>query len=648
MAQVSAPRKGSAKARAAHPLDPLTADEIKAAVDIVRQSGKLGERGRFSTVTLYEPDKEIVRNFRPGSEIDRCAAVVVLDEESGETYAGVVSITHSEIRDWTRVGQGQASLGFEDFIRSYQLIKTDPRWQEAMRKRGIKDEEFERMQIDSWIPGHFSLPVEEGHRLTRPVSYYREREGDNGYARPVEGVLAFVDPLRGEVLEVQDHGVVPIPPENGRYDAESVGKLREGLKPIEITQPEGASFTVDGSEVSWQNWRFRVSLHPIEGLVLHTVGYEDGGRLRSILYRAALSEMVVPYASTSPMHYWKNAFDAGEVGLGKLVNSLELGCDCVGNIYYFDAYTADGNGEPQHRANAICMHEEDYGVLWKHTELASGHAEVRRSRRLVVSSFHTVGNYDYGFFWYFYLDGSLQLEIKMTGILQTQAVAPGADPGNAVMIAPQLAAPHHQHLFNYRLDFDVDGAENSVYEVDVEPLAEGPDNPYYNAFTTKTTSLESESSAQRMADPSRSRSWKVVNESSRNRLGQPVAYRIVPGPTPALLAGPQAVVKKRATFATKNLWVTPFSPFEMHAAGDFPNQNPGGAGLPEWTKANRSTKDTDVVVWYTFGATHIARPEDWPIFPVEYVGFMLQPAGFFDRNPALDVPRPMNGHCADN
>jgi primary-amine oxidase len=348
------------------------------------------------------------------------------------------------------------------------------------------------------------------------------------------------------------------------------------------------------------------------------------------------------------MHAWKSAFDAGEWGLGRMANSLTLGCDCLGEIHYFDDVWADERGRVHTRKNAICMHEEDYGILWKHVDMVSGRTEVRRSRRLVVSSIATVGNYEYGFYWYFYLDGSMQLEVKLSGIMSTMAVANG-DPGpHARMIAPGLAAPYHQHLFNVRLDVEVDGPNNAVFEVDaVGAGAPGTEaNPWGNVFGTTTTLLENELAARRDVDPSRSRTWRIANRAVRNGLGEPTAYKLLPTSTPTILAHPESSVSKRATFATHNLWVTPFDEEERRAAGDYPNQHAGGDGLPAWTAQDRNLVDTDVVLWHTFGVTHIPRPEDWPVMPVEYTGFTLLPVGFFDRNPALDVP-PSAAHCHD-
>jgi primary-amine oxidase len=289
----------------------------------------------------------------------------------------------------------------------------------------------------------------------------------------------------------------------------------------------------------------------------------------------------------------------------------------------------------------VCIHEEDAGVLWKHDDYFSGTRETRRSRRLVVSFWAAIGNYDYGFFWYFYQDGTIELEIKLTGIPLAVATRTAGD--HAAQMTPTLAAPLHQHLFNVRLDMTVDGIANTVEEVDVVGVADEAANPYGNAFTTRTTVIEREADAARLADASCSRTWRIVNHERRNGVGEAVGYKLVPSSTPVLLAQPGSSVAKRAAFATKHLWVTRYDPTERYAAGRYPNQHAGGAGLPEFQRADRSLVDEDVVVWHTFGSTHVPRAEDWPVMPVERVGFTLKPVNFFDRNPSLDVPRASPG-----
>ena len=303
-----------------------------------------------------------------------------------------------------------------------------------------------------------------------------------------------------------------------------------------------------------------------------------------------MSEMVVPYGHPGPMHSWKSAFDAGEWGLGRMANSLTLGCDCLGEIRYFDDVFADERGKPHTRANAICMHEEDYGILWKHVDMVSGRTEVRRSRRLVVSSIATVGNYEYGFYWYFYLDGTMQLEVKLTGIMSTMAVADGdpgphakhggAGPGRAVPPAPvQRAARHGGRRPRQRRVSRWTRCPPATWAA---PRTRGatPSAP-------RRRCSRRELAARRDVDPSRSRTWRIANRSQRNGVGEPTAYKLLPGSTPTLLADPASSVGRRAAFASHNLWVTPFDAEERRAAGDYPNQHGGGAGLPEWTAQDR-------------------------------------------------------------
>jgi primary-amine oxidase len=627
-----------------HPLSALTSAEVELAVDLLQATGRLDENARFAYVGLNEPDKSAVRSFSAGNAFDRELRIVVVTEHTSKLVETVVSVSAGEVRSWIELDDVRPSLLFEESVLAMETVRANPEWRAALQRRGI--EKFDSIQIDPWPAGSFGLPIEAGRRICRCLSYIRESPEDNGYAKPIEGVIAFVDMARGEVLEVADHGVVPIPPEKGSYLPEDNGPLRADLRPYTVAQSEGPSFTIDGNLISWQGWSMRASMDPTEGLVLHTISLTHHGRQRAICHRASVTEMVVPYGEPGPMHGWKNAFDAGEWGLGRMANSLVLGCDCLGEVQYLDAVCSTEKGKPYVLRNAICIHEEDYGILWKHADLLTGRTEVRRSRRLVVSSISTVGNYEYGFYWYFYLDGTMQFEVKLTGVLSTMAVSPDEGPlRHASMIAPQLAAPFHQHIFNVRLDVEIDGQRNSVEEVDVVASPPGPENPMHNAFEKMTTLLSSESEASRLVDPSRSRSWRIVNRDVMNGLGLPVAYKLLPGSTPTLLACDGSSVAKRAGFAKKNLWVTRYDPTERRAAGDHPNQHPGGDGLPRFVSQDRDLVDEDIVVWYTFGLTHVPRPEDWPVMPVEYAGFSLVPNGFFDRNPALDVPP--TSQCAD-
>jgi primary-amine oxidase len=635
------------KAEITHPLEMLTPDEVERAVAILRDSGRVGETALFASIVLHEPVKDALARWKPGDRVERRVRAVIVPGPGCDVVEAIVDVGAGVIEAWTEVSGVRPTLLMHEAATAIGSIRVHPEYLAALARRGITADMIDQVQIDPWPAGVFGYECEDGRRISRCISFLRETPTDNGYARPIEGLIVHFDNGNNAVLEVIDHGVTPLPPNRASYLVADQPRMRTDLKPISITQPEGPSFTVDGNFVQWQKWQFRVAFDPFEGLVLHQIGYnDDDGRLRPILHRASISEMVVPYGDPDPLHGWKNAFDAGEWGLGRMTQSLQLGCDCLGEIHYFDATLASEHGKPWVIPNAICMHEEDYGILWKHVDLWGGTSEVRRSRRLVVSFISTVGNYEYGFFWYFYLDGNIQLEVKLTGIVSPMAIVPGTTPAFANVIGEGVAAPHHQHMFNARLDFDVDGEINEIYEVDAQRLPPGPENPWLNAFRAKSTRLETELSAQREVDAGASRTWRIVNPQARNGLGQPTAYKLVPTmSTPTMLAHPDSSVGRRAAFAQHNLWVTPYAPDERRAAGEYPNQHPGDDGLPRWTAQDRSVADTDLVVWYSFGVTHFVRPEDWPVMPVEYTGFTLMPFGFFDRNPALDVPPGGGEHC---
>lgn len=634
---------------ARHPLDPLSDTELSAAIAIVRGARGLGAEIRFVSVVLHEPAKALVRAFLPGAPIDRTAFIVLIDSVLRASFEAIVSITAGTLESWRRVDDpGQPPFMLDEFVDCEAAVKRSPAFREALARRGIT--EVDLVMVDPWSAGYYGLAEDEGRRLAYARCWLRSTSGDNGYAHPVDGLIPVVDLHAMEVVRIEDHGSVPLPPAAGNYDASAIVAYRSDIAPLEITQPDGPSFRISGHEIDWQKWNFRFGFTPREGLVLYTIGYRDGGTLRPIAYRASLAEMVVPYGDPQAKYVRQNAFDAGEYNIGGLANSLRLGCDCLGHIAYVDAVLTDSRGEVATIPQAICLHEEDDGILWKHTDWRTNAVEVRRSRRLVISWIATVANYEYGFFWYFYQDGTIAFEVKLTGIVNTAAVAPGERPKHGVLVAPQLNAINHQHFFNIRLDMSVDGDANSVYEVHTEAESWGPNNPAGNAFFVKETLLEDERSACQNVDPLAGRFWKIVSHDARNALGGPTAYKLVPGENILPFAQPESSVMKRAAFAGHHLWVTPYESTERYAAGDYPNQHPGGAGLPAWTAANRAVVDTDIVLWYTMGAHHIVRPEDWPVMPTARISFTLKPAGFFDRNPALDVP-PAGAHrapCCDS
>jgi len=621
----------------AHPLDPLTAEEIRQAAAILRRDREVGVVGsgwRFASIELKEPGKAALA---AGEATGRDAIVVCWDRSDGQAYRAVVSLAGDAVTSWEHLPGQQPNMTIDEWHECDQVLRADPALAAALARRGITD--MSLVLTDMWAYGAALVPERyRGLRIGWSDVWYRDSPDSNPYAHHVTGLHPVVDLNRMTVLEIEDVDPGEQPEVRGEYTPALLGRPLREVAPLEISQPSGAGFTLDGRLLSWQNWRLRLGFNYRESLVLHQVGFDDGGRLRSVAHRMSFAEMFVPYRDASPDHYRRTAFDIGEWGLGFMTTSLELGCDCLGEIAYLDAVVHDSFGEPREIRNAICVHEEDSGVLWKHVDERTG-AEVRRQRRLVISFHVTVANYEYLVYWRFYQDGNIECEVRATGIVVTSHAS--GVPVNGTLVDQGTYAPFHQHFIVARLDLDVDGPDNTVYAVSSRATG---DDPYGLGLEVVSTPLRTEAEGKQDYDWASQRAWKVVNEGVPNGLGSSVGYKLVPsGAFPALL-DPSSPAFQRAEVIGHTLWVTPYREDERWPCGDFPNLSSRDTGLPVWTAADRPIENTDVVLWYVFGIHHITRPEDWPVMPTDAVSFWLKPFGFFDRNPALDVPP--SPHCS--
>jgi primary-amine oxidase len=652
---------GQAPAAATHVLHSLTPAEILLASAAVRNHLNV-DRLRFVAITHKEPSKLALAETET-----RHAEVVVLNPITGIATELVVSLDDSKVTKCIDLPPGvQPMFTPEDCDLAEEIAKSSPEVQNALKERyGITD--MARIAADPWSvhladDDDMTMTTSENakdppRRLVQTFLYQRVQGKDledNHYAHPID-IVPVVDLNTETVIRIDGLDRQPppsIPQLSVNYHRNLVSTnsylqttwRHDALKALHITQPDGPSFRVsDSNLVEWQNWSFRVGFNYREGLVLHDVKYQG----RSVLNRGSLVEMAVPYGDPNPPYQRKCAFDVGDYGLGNCANSLELGCDCLGHIHYFDAVLNTIEGEPKLVKKVICMHEEDAGILWKHVEYRNGHSEARRARELVISSIATVVNYEYLFYWRLKLDGSIDFEIRLSGELSTNlpsAVENGNAPGHGTLVASGVNSQVHQHMFCARLDMAVDGVKNTVSEVDVVPEPLSSKNPYGNAFGPVETILKEEKDAVRLYDSTKARSWKIANAEGKTNpiTGKAVAYKLHPftrGPAqPPLLTNPDVcTVSHKGAFANAHLWVTRYDESERYPAGEYTPQAKEPDGLPKWTAANRTIEEEDVVLWHSFGVCHIPRPEDFPVMPCETTGFTLKPDGFFAGNPTIDL-----------
>lgn len=409
---------------------------------------------------------------------------------------------------------------------------------------------------------------------------------------------------------------------------------RPGLKPLIVSQPEGASFSVDGTKICWQGWEFRVATNVREGFAIYDVFFKG----RSLFYRIALNEMTVPYGDGRAPFHRKQAFDLGDCGFGNTANSLALGCHCLGVIKYLDTRRVGQQGESILIPSTICMHEQDYGILYLHKNYRTNSSVVTRRREFVLQTIATVANYEYIINFIFDQAGAITVQVRATGILSTMP----NDENNVVdfstIVGPGVSAAFHQHLLSFRFDTRIDGDNNTVVYDDYVPMEEDTAiNPYNVGYKVERTYVENSGSVDQ--SPFTNRTYKVINENSINPVTlKPVGYKFEMPAKQMILASKNSYNVKRAHYATKQFWVTKYQDDQLYAAGEFTNQSQTDTGLSKWADGSDNVRNTDTVVWPTLALTHPPVTEQFPVMTSDFMQFLVTPASFFNENPSLDVP----------
>ncbi|TDL20438.1 peroxisomal copper amine oxidase [Rickenella mellea] len=697
------PRVGATLA--SHPLDPLSPDEIAAVSLAIRKyvaKETTIKAVKFITSSIIPPPKKDVLAIlgipsEPGKapgvpkEYSRRGEVDFIDLVTGDAHNVNLTFKGSEwiIDTIEQLPEGtQPQISVEELIAAEQAIRDDPRVQALAKDVGILPEQI---HADGWSIGYDDR-FPKSVRVQQGLLFARFSKHDNLYAHPMDFIpvldsnsmkVIHVDfpPHRDASSKLSTESTAPPPisedpvtaskrdriaPPKEAFDflpdliAQKEGesyKIRNDIKPLHVVQPEGVSFKIKGHELEWQKWKMHIAFSHREGIAISTITYNDNGEVRPIFYRLSLAEMVVPYAAPEFPHPRKFAFDAGEYGMGTMANDLTLGCDCLGQIHYLPGAFIGHDGSAIQIKNAICIHEEDAGLLWKHTDYRpGGRSQAARSRRLVVSMCCTLANYEYIWNYFFYQDGSIEFEIRLTGILQVYVKNPTEPNPFGTTVAPQINAHYHQHLFSLRVDPMVDGLNNSVIESDVIPLPNAPtgsvENFAGNAFIVQEKTLKVANEGARDFDYELDRRWRIVNPARTHySSGAAPGYVIgMKGGATKLLARPDGWAARRAAFATKTLWVLPDKEGpnggKVWPAGKYvpqtreePEDSVGG-----WSRGAENIENDDILLFLTIGTTHIPRPEDWPVMPVDHLRVTFKPQSFFKMNPSLDVPTAKDPH----
>jgi primary-amine oxidase len=647
-----------AKQSVAHPLCPLTGAEISRTAEIMRSVWPSNIDLRFKVITLDEPAKKEMIPFLEAEhsggalpELSRKAFVSYYLRNTDRHHEAVVDLSAGKVVSNVRLGANVHGNGdYDEILLVEKNALEDERVKEEIAKLGLPEGTV--VCADPWIYGPDGT-VED--RLYQVFLYMRDPANSsevdsNHYAFPL-AVSPVVECNNYTVIRIDylptgaDNSIHPprpyehVPP--NEYLSEHQ-QLRTDLKPLRVLQPEGASFTLTatgetGHVVEWQKWSFRVGFNQREGMVLYDVRYDS----RPLFYRLSLSDMSIPYADPRHPFHKKQAFDLGDAGAGAMANNLKLGCDCLGHIQYLSGVVTDDKGQPIPMENAVCVHEQDAGISWKHTNYRTGRAAVVRNRELVLQSIITVSNYEYILAFMFDQAGQVIYEVRATGILSTQPIDHELDQIGVpfgTVVHPGVLAVHHQHIFSLRIDPMLEGHDNRLVYDEAHPMPIDKEfNPHGIGYYVNETVVEQAGGYD--LDVDANRLFKIQNPNVRNPInGKPVAYKIHAPPFQKLLADPSSYHHKRAEFGDHNIYVTTHRDKELYSGGWYTNQSRGGTGVRAWADRKDSVKDTDIVVWVQFGINHVPRIEDFPVMPAEILKVSLKPVNFFDKNPAIDVP----------
>lgn len=627
-----------------HPLDPLSWQEYWTVLETLQEAGNLDGDTRFSHINMVPPDKQSVWNWDGIGSIPRMAYATV--HQGPDTYKANVDLKNRKLASWKKLEGIQPTWLGEEFGKMSDLAKEHPEFIEAMKKRGYED--LSLIDIFFGPPGYFGTDEEIGRRIAHghvsDPSGYR-----NSWGRNIEGVTIVADMNKMEILRVVDEEIVPVSDTNIDFNLSSIPNLREVPGRMIVHQPNGSGFKMDGHLVHWQKWKFHVRPDHRVGMVISTVSYEDDNQERKVMYEGFLSEIFVPYMDPSFGWYPRNFIDLGEYTAGGFTNPLIRGLDAPDYAHYMDGLFMHDNGRPKHVPNLIAIFERESGdPSWRHNSGDMG-PESRVKRDLVVRAAAVVGNYDYILDWVFQQDGSIVVRAGATGIAeakstkQKDAAEAGAsdlpDDAYGRFVDPHIVAVNHDHYFSYRLDMDVDGTDNSL-QIDRLTTKMLPEShPRRSVWVSEPAIAKSESEAKLKKNLENPSIWRVISNSQKNHVGYPTSYQLMPGMTALTKLSKDDYPRRRAGYIDNHLWVTPQNSSELFAAGEFPTLSKPGEGLPKWTRANRSIENRDIVLWYTMSMHHMVRAEDWPVMPVLWHSFELRPFDFFNRNPALDLPK---------
>lgn len=575
----------------------------------------------------------------------------------------------------------------DDFIVE-DLIKQDPKFIKAMAKRGISEADFPSVYFNVCIDGRLDnckkckkgckckkLDCEGKFDIIkdtkpRPHSYYVNffwndgRIGDtSAYSQPIEGVYAIVDVRTQRVLRIVDTKQI-IPYQTGNLDYNR--PLDDTLTAINYCQPNGPSYTIQGSQVDWQGWRFNMTFNSISNLEFHNVSFLDRTVWREnpeaepvrrpLYYKVNIPELITAYANPQEPVQAFAYLDYFEYPARDFIPPMEAGLDTPPYAEFINIPVISPDGSIFEMENAVAIYEVSDGMLWRHYNYPCGDIEVdpligRSGRNLVIQTIPVIGNYDYAVYYIFKQTGEMTIKIRATGQMScigTEITHIGdSHHGDlaGTLVRERVNAVNHRHHVCIRLDMMVDGLKTRIYEKEIEIPEISKENPCGNVFKEVETLLTKEKKAVRDHDFNKGRTWMVESSCSKNYLGYHRGIEIVPSPSVIPASRNCGRIEKRATFMQHNFFATRYHDGEHYAMGKHPIEKGHDEGLGKYIEDNENIVDKKNVVWYQTAFVHSPHVEQYPLMTYEELEVSARPHNFFNENPALYLSEVRDGLC---
>ncbi len=364
--------------------------------------------------------------------------------------------------------------------------------------------------------------------------------------------------------------------DGGWTHIDSLAGYSEPLEEDTASEGDGShkqNFLLDKEQkfVVWKGFEFHMAFSVATGLTLYDIRFQG----ERILYELGLQEALSQYAGSDPVQGAAKYLDSFW-GMGGTMFQLvpgmprsltvnvegylmDLGYDCPEGSRYMDVQFSLRSEMNIHR-NAICFfeHQADY-PLQRHT--TTSYVSVSKNNYFVVRTVAVVGNYDYTIDYIFYLDGSIEVKFRASGYIQGAYYVPGESETYGYRVHDQFASSLHDHVINFKADFDILGQQNTFVRVNIEPTtARYPWAPGEDRSTMKLNRRVVETETGLNWPANSASHFVVLNNDSSNSWGEKRGYRIMPGsgmgaPAHLTFQGSEAL-GRAAEWAQKDLWIS--------------------------------------------------------------------------------------------